>query len=169
MLTRTEFAALAMSAAGACMMCLTPVTASARNQPGDIVVSPAGTMEQWQQQTTTRLDRALARAYSSNGNTGNVIVQIAFTRGPDGRPANPRFVNSEGSWLERSMARQAVMSLSNLDSVPVTQPGEPTFLANLIFADDAHILAQLRDRLAVMERTRMAANDERRSYIALGY
>jgi hypothetical protein len=169
MTTTLKLAVLAASAIGASLLLAVPVTASDAGGGDDIVVVSAGAMQKWQQETSARLDQALRVAAPRDAATGNSIVQISFTRGPDGKPQNPQFYNREGNWTERWIARRAVQSLDNLDEVPVIETGEVRFLANVIFADDYHNLEKLRDRLEVMERERLAAGDARSKYLALGY
>jgi hypothetical protein len=157
MTTTLKFAILLGNAVGASLIFALPVTASPADADDDIVVVSAGAMQKWQQETNARLDRALQVAAPRDAVTGNSIVQITFTRGPDGKPENPQFYNREGNWTERWIARRAVQSLDNLGEVPVVEAGQVRFLANVIFADDYHNLRKLRSRLEVMERERLAA------------
>lgn len=164
-----KLATLVGSAICASLLFALPVSASATGADDDIVVVSAGAMQQWQQETTARLDRALQLAAPRDAATGNAIVQITFTRGPDGKAENPQFYNREGNWTERWIAKRAVQSLDNLGDVPVIEAGEVRFLANLIFADDPHNLKKLRTRLEGMERERLAAGGDASRYLALGY
>ena len=169
MTTTLKFAILLGSAVGASLIFALPVTASPADADDDIVVVSAGAMQKWQQETNARLDRALQVAAPRDAVTGNSIVQITFTRGPDGKPENPQFYNREGNWTERWIAKRAVQSLDNLGEVPVIEAGQVRFLANVIFADDYHNLRKLRSRLEVMERERLAAGGPGSKYLALGY
>lgn len=169
MTTTLKFAILLGSAVGASLIFALPVTASPADADDDIVVVSAGAMQKWQQETNAQLDRALQVAAPRDAVTGNSIVQITFTRGPDGKPENPQFYNREGNWTERWIARRAVQSLDNLGEVPVVEAGQVRFLANVIFADDYHNLRKLRSRLEVMERERLAAGGPGSKYLALGY
>ncbi|AOL94544.1 hypothetical protein [Porphyrobacter sp. LM 6] len=166
MTTKGKIATLLL---GATVFVAAPLAPASADDGDDIVVSSTSAMDKWQQATTARLDRAMRRGDPLRTDTGNSIVQITFTRGPDGKPANPQFYNGEGSWIERRIAKQAVMSLDNLDEVPVKRAGEVRFIANLIFAEDYRSLNKLRGRLLTMESARVAAKDERSTYIALGY
>lgn len=154
---------------GAAVFLATPAIGVAADDSDDIVVSSSGPLQQWQQKASARLDRALRNVSTMNNDTSNAIVQIAFTSGPDGRAANPQVVYNDGSWMERRIATQAVSRLGDLDKVPVAQPGEAKFLANIIFAEDRAALEKQRDKLATMESARLASKGERSTYIALGY
>lgn len=166
MTTYGKFGALLL---GATVFLATPVIGVAADDSDDIVVSSSGPLQQWQQKTSARLDRALRNVSTMNRDTDNAIVQIAFTAGPDGRPADPQVVHNDGSWMEGRIATIAVNRLNNLDEVPVARPGQAKFLANIIFADDYASLKKLRARLEKMERARLASKGERSTYIALGY
>ncbi len=168
MTTRSGFRALFWSAASAAALFVFPVTARA-DSDGDVLVVRSGTaMEQWRQKTTAELNRLLMvePAYST---TENAIVQISFTLGEDGMAANPQFYNRDGSQSERMAAQRAIERLANLAEVPVTSSDQPRFLANIIFASDARTLARLQRRLEKMETVRLASENPRDRYIALGY
>jgi hypothetical protein len=171
MLTFLKWATLAGNAAGVCALLALPVEAMASGSTGndDIVVKSASAMQQWQKQTTVKLNRALQRAEPMRTNPEPAIVQISFKRGTDGRPEDIRFYNDEGGWLERMIAKRAVKSLDNLDQVPAVSAGEVHFLANIIFADDERDHDRLRKRLETMERARLASADPGRTLLALGY
>lgn len=168
MISRTELSAFVVGTIGACMITVMPVTVAAENGDDDIVVSSGSATQKWQQRTTAQLNRALVRE-PMGATTENAIVQITFTLGEDGKAANPQFYNREGSSLERSMAKRAIMSLDTLADVPVADPSEVRFLANIIFANDARSHAKLQARLRKMEQKRLASRDGRQQYLALGY
>ncbi|MCL9983422.1 MAG: hypothetical protein NBV60_09725 [Erythrobacter sp.] len=150
------------------MAALLPVTALAEGEGEDIVVSSGSAMQQWQQRTTAELNRALMRE-PPGATTENAIIQITFTLGEDGKAANPQFFNRDGSFLERSMAKRAIMSLDNLAEVPVADREDARFLASIIFANDPRSYTKLQARLRKMEQARIASRDDRRQYLALGY
>lgn len=168
MFIKTGLTTFAVSAAGACMAALLPVTALAEGQGEDIVVSSGSAMQQWQQRTTAELNRALMRE-PPGATTENAIIQITFTLGEDGKAANPQFYNRDGSFLERSMAKRAIMSLDHLADVPVADREDARFLASIIFANDPRSYTKLQRRLRKMEQARIASRDDRRQYLALGY
>jgi hypothetical protein len=169
MTTILKFTAFARSVLGASLLGALPVTAYASGGDDDIVVHSASAMEQWQKQTALRLDRALQRDVGGRTDTGDSIVQIAFTLGPDGKAQGLRFHNGEGTWIEREMAKRAVRSLDNLDEVPVVNRGDVKFLANFIFSTDPRSHAKLAQRLRTMEQARLASRDGTSRYLALGY
>lgn len=168
MFTKTGLTTFAMSAAGACMAALLPVTASAEGPGEDIVVNSVSAMQQWQQRTTAELNQALMRE-PLGATTENAIIQITFTLGEDGKATEPRFYNRDGSSLERSMAKRAIMSLENLADVPLVDRENARFLASIIFANDPRNYTKLQARLRKMEQARIASRDGRRQYLALGY
>ena len=168
MFTRTGLTTFAVSAAGACMAALLPVTALAEGEGEDIVVSSGSAMQQWQQRTTAELNRALMRE-PPGATTENAIVQITFTLGEDGKATDQQFYNRDGSFLERSMAKRAIKSLDNLAEVPVADRSQTRFLASIIFANDPRSHSKLQARLRKMEQARLASRDGRHQYLALGY
>jgi hypothetical protein len=168
MTTRVIFTSFARSAFGAAALFVLPVAAFAGGDSDDIVVRSATAMQQWQDKTTSELDRALMRE-PPGATTENAIVQIAFTLGADGKAENLQFYNRDGSSLERMMAKRAINSLDSLADVPVTKPEEAQFLASIIFANDARNYARLQRRLEKMETARLASEGSRPRYLALGY
>lgn len=168
MFSRTEFTVFAVSAVGACLVSLLPVTASAANEGDDIVVSSGSALEKWQQRTTAELNSALMRE-PMGATTENAIVQITFTLGEDGKATDQQFYNRDGSFLERSMAKRAIKSLDNLADVPVADRSQTRFLASIIFANDPRSYSKLQARLRKMEQARLASRDGRHQYLALGY
>ncbi|GMN03514.1 hypothetical protein [Erythrobacter sp. MTPC3] len=170
MTTNTKKSTLIYRALGAAMLLAMPVNAVASDDSDDIVVRSQPAMEKWQKATARQLNRVLERTgHTYRGRPDNAIVQVTFTLGPDGRAKDLQFYNDEGNQYARHVAVRAVRRLRDLNQVPVSDPQDIEFLANIIFADNKLIEGRLMERLVSMERARFASSGEKQKYIALGY
>lgn len=154
---------------GVALLVAVPAIASADHS--DIIVQPSPELVQWQENASADLDRAILRGatrYTTQG-VNNSIVQVTFRAGPDGKPAGIEVYESDGNFAAKSLAKRAVSRLSNLDEVPVANPGNAQFLANIIFAENERVADRLEQRLREMEAVRLASTGPERTYIALGY
>lgn len=167
--TNTNISKIACRTIGAALLVALPANSLASNDSDDIVVSPSAAMVQWQEDTTTDLNRALSHGgVRYRGEPNNAIVQITFSLGDDGKADNVRLHNDEGNYFARRIAVRAVKRLRDLDQVPVANPQDAKFLANIIFANSDNDLGRLEERLAKMERARLASSGKERTYLALG-
>ncbi|MEL7445008.1 MAG: hypothetical protein AAGK02_04260 [Pseudomonadota bacterium] len=143
--------------------------ASAGQNEGPIVVRSQLTMEEWQEQMSRDLDRKLAHAPATRTlSMGSGIVQVSFTMGADGKADNLELYSNSANWLSKRTAMRAVRRLDNLSAVPVDDPQNARFLANIIIASDQETHDKLAAKLAKSERKRLAAADDESEYIALG-
>lgn len=167
--TITNISKIACTAIGAALLLAVPVGTLASDKSDDIVVSPSAAMQQWQAETTQDLNQALrGGGVRYRGEPNNAIVQITFDLGEDGKAENVQLHNGEGNYFARKIAIRAVKRLDGLDKVPVSDPQDAQFLANIIFANSKDQMARLEERLEDMERARLASAGEDRTYIALG-
>lgn len=133
----------------------------------DIVVRSNAAMQQWQAETTADINRALARdPMSRKVRPNNAIVEVAFTLGANGEAENIRVLDGTGNWSARRAAKIAVRSLDTLDEVPVSNPAEQKFLAQIVFADDKQTHTKLMAKLNQSRSERLASADN--DYILLG-
>jgi len=124
-----------------------------------IVVTSKAAMKEWQVATTKKINRSLARApIPNNSRPNNSIVQIRFNISADGKPENVELLQGNGNWAARSSARYAVRRLSGLDQVPVNNPQNAQFLANIIFASGLDSHEELKAKLKKSEAARIAAS-----------
>ncbi len=143
--------------------------AQAGEHAGTIVVTSASEMERWQSNATRRLNRALDRDPTARSATPSPgIVQVAFTLDADGRPANVELLGNSSDRVAARSAKLAVRRMGDLSDVPVTNPDEVRFLANVIFANDRAERRELAERLAQSERARIASGGAPQAYIVLG-
>lgn len=159
---------LTVRALGAALLLAVPASVAADHS--DIVVQPSPALQDWQQDTSKQLNRALDRGgsqYTPFRSANNSIVQIGFTLGEDGRPDDVQVYDGDGNWAAKRAARRAVKSLAGLDQVPVANPQNVQFLANIIFADNERIHDRLEKRLQQMEAARLASSGPERTYVAL--
>jgi len=134
-----------------------------------IVVRSQAALEEWQAATTKDINRSLKHArIPRNAFPNNAVVQVTFTLGADGKPENVAFLRGSGNWVARKVAMYAVRRLDDLDKVPVTNPQNAQFLANIFFASDKATHKQLAAQLEKAERTRIAAAGGEEEYILLG-
>lgn len=167
--TNTKIPALfAQRAIAAAILLAVPIGAYASDDSDDIIVRSQPAMAQWQAETTKDLNRYLrGRPSTSLARPNNAIVQVSFSVGEDGKADNVRLYKSDGNSAANNMAKRAVGRLTNLDAVPVTNPQEAKFLANIVFADNESIHDRLLERLEQSERERIASNSAARTFIAL--
>lgn len=164
--TLTKLAAATALAAACALPLAAPASAGEKSE--DIVVSPAA-MEEWQADTTQHLNRGLVfNPTSAKFRPENGIVQVSFTLGADGKADNIELYDSSSNRVAERIAMRAVRKLRNLDEVPVSNPQDAKFLANLIFADNVKIKSKLKAKLAAKERARIARADASGEYISLG-
>lgn len=166
--TNTKISTIACRAIGAALLLAVPAGTMASDEGDDIIVSPKSAMEQWQQGVTSELNRALVGGgVRHRGEPNNAIVQVTFSLGDDGKPDNVQLYNTEGNFVAERMAVRAVRRLNSIDEVPVQNPQDTQFLANIIFADNDRIHDRLEQRLEQSEAARIASTGEARTYIAL--
>ncbi len=124
--------------------------AAADESATDFVVQSEVAMTKWQKETTADLNRYLMGAPHQLGTKlKSSIVQVSFTVDERGKADNVEVVGGNGNLAAKRAARYAVRRLGNLDEVPVQQPQNAKFLANIIFADD---LVQHKRLIAELER-----------------
>lgn len=168
MTTNIKLTAFARSALGAAALLSISPALGASDPSGDIIVRQDVAMSSWQAQTTVELERALRVGRNARGTPNNSIVQVTFALDRNGKAQDLAFLNGEGNWFARSIARRAVARLENLGSVPVADPQAARFIANIIFAHDRRNHARLEGQLVKMEAERLASTTSARTYIALG-
>ena len=165
--TNTQKSSIAR-AIGAAILLAVPIGALASDEGSDIIVQPTFAMDQWQEETTHDLNRALSKGgVRFRGEPNSAIVQITFSLGEDGKADDVRLYNDDGNWFAKRIALRAVKRLDNLDEVPVDNPQDVQFLANIIFANDERTQERLSRRLAESEAERMATAGKARTYLAL--
>lgn len=168
MITHLKNSKLACSAIGAALMLAVPSATFASDEGDDIIVSPSSEVQQWQDDTSRDLDRALSSGSTRyRGAPNNAIVQVTFKLGENGRADDVSIINGEGNYFAKRIAVRAVKRLRDLDGVPVEDPQAVTFLANIIFANSDTSQKRLERRLAGMERERLASTGRARTYLAL--
>ena len=171
MITNNRLNTLSLRAIGAALLLAVPVGTLASDESDDIIVQPTAAMAQWQADTTRDLNRALAAGgVRYRGSPNDSIVQITFTLGEDGKADNVELYkdyNDSANWLARKMAVRAVKRLDGLDQVPVSNPQDARFLANIIFASNERVHEKLEERLEQSERARLASAGKGRTYLAL--
>ena len=163
---------LASRLAAAIVLLAVPLGASASMADDqDIVVRSDKALEEWKAEITSDLDKSLR--HPSLNRRGMLpresIVQVAFTLDAEGDADDVRIYSTDGNSAANHIAVRAVKRLRNLDEVPVTNPQETKFLANIIFANSERSFERLSERLQASERQRIAAEGSKRTYIALGY
>ncbi|GAA4049102.1 energy transducer TonB family protein [Parerythrobacter jejuensis] len=159
--------ALALGAALITPVLVTPAMAGSGQQ--EIVVSPSSAMEEWRADVSRDLGRNLVLAERwAKHNPDSGIVQVRFQLDAKGRPANMQTYRSSGSVSTDRAARWAVRRLSDLDQGPAQASAGQVFQANIIFADSAAQKAHYAEKLAYIERRRLASAAAERGVIALG-
>ncbi len=134
-----------------------------------IVVRSQAALEEWQAETTKDINRSLRNApIPNNARPNDSVVQITFTMGANGKPANIETLKGNGNWAARKSAMYAVRRLNDLDAVPVTNPQNAQFLANIFFASSVDVHKQLAVQLKKSERSRLANAEGETEYILLG-
>ncbi|MBD2842947.1 hypothetical protein [Erythrobacter rubeus] len=167
--TVTKTISAAAMAAALALPLSAPASASekAEGASDDIVVLSASAMEQWQEDTTKDLNRALAREpITRKVQPNNAIVEVAFTMGADGTAENIEVLRGRGNWAARRVARHAVAKLDTLAEVPVANAENIKFLARIVFADNIEIKEQLYAEMKRSRPERFAAGENK--YILLG-
>ncbi|MFL0354910.1 energy transducer TonB [Erythrobacter sp. GH1-10] len=167
--TNTKIPALFVRRAiGAAILLAVPAGALASGDGDDIIVRSQPAMDKWQAETTQDLSRYLRGGpVSSRARPNNAIVQVSFSVDEEGKPENVALFQSGGNWAANHMALRAVRRLKNLSEVPVSNPREVEFLANIIFADTDDHYERLSARLEQSESERIASSGRARTYIAL--
>ena len=159
---------IARYALAAAVLATVPVGLLASEDSDDIIVRSQSAMEKWQAETTRDLNRYLrARPTTSFSQPGNAIVQVSFSIGDDGAADDIALYKSSGNPAANGMAKRAIGRLTNLHTVPVGNPKEARFLANIVFADSERSYDRLVDKLEKSERQRLASKGPARTYIAL--
>ncbi|WP_196793197.1 energy transducer TonB family protein [Erythrobacter litoralis] len=146
---------------------VTPAIAGSAQE--DIVVSPSGAMQEWRADVGRDLGRNLVLAERwAKHNPDSGIVQVRFTLDADGRPSDMTTYRSSGSVATDRAARWAVRRLSQFDEAPTQFAAGQVFQANIIFAENTAQHDKLEQKLAYLERTRLARGGGERGVIALG-
>ncbi len=167
MKTVAKITAAAVCAAAFALPLAAPAIAGEKS--ADIVVRSAAAMEQWQAETTKDINRALAREpLAQKVHPNNSIVEVAFTMGEDGRADNVVVLKGNGNWAARRAAKYAVQRLDSLDQVPVSNPDNARFLAQIVFADDKQTHRQLTAQLRKSNAYRFANANNGENVILLG-
>ena len=143
--------------------------ASANTAQADIIVSPSGAMQQWRADIGRDLGRNLMLAERwAKYNPDSGIVQVRFTLDADGRPSGMTTYRSSSSVATDRAARWAVRRLSSFDDAPVGFARGQVFQANIIFAESPGEFDRFEQKLAYLERARLAGGAGERGVIALG-
>ncbi|MDC0886459.1 TonB family protein [Altererythrobacter sp.] len=146
---------------------LTP--AGANSGQDDIVVSTSRAMQEWRADVSQSLGRNLLLAERwAKHNPDSGLVQIRFQLDEDGRPSKMETYRSSGSVSTDRAAAWAVRRLNNLDDGPVRIASGQTFQANIIFAESEAQKDRFEEKLAYIERRRLASNAAEKGVIALG-
>ncbi|WP_284124181.1 energy transducer TonB family protein [Parerythrobacter aestuarii] len=146
---------------------LTPAFANTAQE--DIIVSPSRAMQAWRADVSRDLSRNLDLADRwGQYNSDSGIVQVRFTLDENGRPVDLETYRSSGSVSADRAAMWAVRRLSGLDEGPARIGKGTTFQANIIFAETRAEQEQLSEKLAWIERNRLALGSIERNVIALG-
>lgn len=146
---------------------LTPAIAQSAQE--DIVVSPNRAMEAWRDNVSRKLNRNLDLADSWGKDTSDSgIVQVRFTLDERGRPVDLETYRSSGSVSADRAAMWAVSRLTGLDGGPARIGKNATFQANIIFAQTHVERDMLAEKLAWIEKARLARGSSERDVIALG-
>ncbi len=144
-----------------------PATAASSSQ--EIVVNSRVAMDEWQSETTKDLNRALFRApLVRKVHPNNSVVQVTFTLGDDGKATNIEVLDGAGNWAARKTAVFAVKRLDALASVPIANPQDANFIANVIFASTPRMRDELAAKLRQSEARRIAASGGEENTIMLG-
>ena len=157
-------------AAAAVALAATALTpAIAEDAQDEIIVSPSKALENWRSDVSRDLSRHLDLADRwGKFNPDAGIVQVRFTLDANGRPTNMETYHSSGSVSTDRAAMWAVRRLSNLDEAPVRVTGGTTFQANIIFAETPAQKAEFSEKLAWIEKKRLASASAENNVIALG-
>lgn len=108
------------------------------------------------------LDRALERAGSPRRHAlGEGIAMVRFQRGVDGMPSNVKLYRSSGSARIDALATAAVSRLGHNAPLPAFAGPGQMFQANIVVANDEQEFADLTNRLAKLEKARLADPSER--------
>lgn len=167
MKTLTKYAILPAAAFAIAVPFSAPAVAGEKSE--GIVVTSMAKMKEWQAETTKDINRSLRAAPIPNSSRPNkAVVQIAFTLGEDGKADNIRVLDGQGNWAARRAASYAVRRLNDLDQVPVNNPSNAQFLANIFFASTPQDHKELRAQLKKSEAQRLAAAEGEEDYILLG-
>lgn len=139
--------------------------ASAGQSDANIVVTQ---MEQWQENATRRLNRALVRSPNiKRGVPASGIVQLSFELGDNGRPTNVEVLTNSSNRQAAQTAAYAVRRMGDLSDVPVADLTNTAFRANVVFADSKRERRDLMAELERKERTKTASKSDGRTYIVL--
>ena len=165
--TPIKFATIAAASLAATLSLSSPAYAG-ENSDTILVTSPEK-MAAWKAEANDVLDRALQREpRRRNLLPGSGLVQLTFEMGDNGKPANIDLLSNSGNGASARTARLAVRWLRDLSDLPVANPQDAKFLANIIFADDQREYRELAAELNRSEAARIAAGGETSQYIALG-
>lgn len=143
--------------------------ALAKSAQDEIVVSPSTAMESWRADVSRDLGRKLELAERwANYNPDTGIVQVRFTLDANGRPTDMVTHLSSGSVQTDRAAMWAVRRLGTLADAPARVSSGSTFQANIIFAETSVQKERLAEKLAWIERKRLASAPDEANVVALG-
>ncbi|MBW0143708.1 hypothetical protein [Sphingomicrobium clamense] len=144
-----------------------PTTAMAQD-PVAIEIRATSALAEWQHDTNRQLDAGLARAPSLRGGRANeAVVQVAFDVNGKGEAVNIRTLPGDFNPAAEQAALYAVRSLDTLDELPEMANGR-SVLANIILANTPASRDRLADKLAKIEKKRLASSGAVASYVTIG-
>ena len=153
--------------APAIAMAALAIPASAGDDP-DIVVTSPDKMGEWKAAMNAKLDRHLIRADGVRGERPmTAIVQVRFSLDEDGKPTDVTTLHHSGARRAERAATIAVSNLRGFEDAPLTNVGDATFQANIVFAPNIAERDRLRAEMARLDRARFAASGAR-NVIVLG-
>jgi len=143
--------------------------AIAESEQDQIIVSSSTAMENWRGDISRDLGRNLELAERwAKYNPEPGIVQVRFQLDADGRPTDMVTYRSSGSVSTDRAAMWAVRRLNDLDQAPAASSKGATFQANIIFAETTVQKEKLSEKLAWIERKRLASAAGEANIVSLG-
>lgn len=135
-----------VSAAIACAVLGTPLSAQDLVQQGTIVVQPdQGTFAA---NLGRELDRQLYRIPYPGGYRQSGVVKVRFVANGDGRAEQVRLFDDSGSHSMDRAALRAVRRLDNLGSTQWSDEGGQDVLLSIVFATNSRDAERLAERVA---------------------
>ncbi|WFL78380.1 TonB family protein [Altererythrobacter arenosus] len=154
-------------AAALAFAALTPAVPALAGEQSILVETAA--MESWTESVQQTLDRRLIDSvWAARVEPVSGIVQLRFQLDEQGRATDLEVYRSTGHRRTDTVAARAVRHLRNLDEVPVSNPHQRTFQANIIFAQNPEEFAALEQELARSEASRLALGNDEASVVVLG-
>lgn len=134
MIMSTSRAAIGSTAHSVSLLFFAHDHADGRHETGPISLDA---FEDWEHSITAELSAALedicsAPSYQPN----NAIVQVEFGLDRQGRPTDFSVLPGDGNWGARSASTEALKRLEGVANVPVNDPLERRFIANIVFFAD---------------------------------